>query len=37
LLVKLKCNIDQIHGLNYVLANKVKNFKIHYKVIYFYD
>jgi hypothetical protein len=37
LLVKLNCNIDQIHGLNGVLANKVKNFKIHYRVIHFYD
>jgi hypothetical protein len=31
------CIIDQIHGLNWVLANKVKNFKIHYMVIWFYD
>jgi hypothetical protein len=37
LLVNLKCNIDQIHGLNWVLANKVKNFKIYYTVICFYD
>jgi hypothetical protein len=29
--------MDQIHGLNRVLANKVKNFKIHYTVICFYD
>jgi hypothetical protein len=33
----LKCNIAQIHGLNWVLAKKVKNFKIHYRVIRFYD
>jgi hypothetical protein len=37
LLVKLKCNIDQIHGLNWVLVKKVKNFKIHYTIIHFYD
>jgi hypothetical protein len=35
LLVKLKCNRDHIHGLNWVLADKVKRFKIHYIVIHF--
>ena len=33
LLVKLKCNKNQIHGLNWVLANKVNFLKIHYMVI----
>jgi hypothetical protein len=33
LLVKLKCNRDHIFGLNWVLANIVKIFKIHYRVI----
>jgi hypothetical protein len=33
----LKCNIAQIHDLNWVLAKKVKNFKIHYRVIRLYD
>jgi hypothetical protein len=37
LLVMLNCNIAQIHGLNWVLAKKGKNFKIHYRVICFYD
>jgi hypothetical protein len=31
----LKCNRDQIHGLNLVLANKVNLKEIHYMVIYF--
>ena len=35
MLVKLKCNKDHIHGLNWVLANKVKKLKIHYMDIIF--
>jgi hypothetical protein len=36
LLVKLKSNRDQIHGLNWVLANKVNLLIIHYTVICFF-
>jgi hypothetical protein len=36
LLLKLKYNRDQIHGLNCILANKINFLKIHYKVIFFF-
>jgi hypothetical protein len=35
LLVKAKCNRHHFYGLNWVLANIVKKFKIHYMVIRF--
>jgi hypothetical protein len=36
LLVKLKCNRDQIHDLNLGLANKVNSKEIHYTIILFF-
>ena len=36
LLIKLKCNRGHIYGLNLVLANIVKKFKIHYMVICYF-
>jgi hypothetical protein len=36
LLVKLTCNKDCVYGLNRVLANIVKKFKIRYMAIFFF-